>query len=150
MEVPFHNFLNFFTPPNQKTERGSGQAAEKRSQIGRFAGQEEDRAAEQPEIGCAAQKERGDHIEPQLPAPRSDGIEEQDCGGQEPEGQIQSRSDQRQPEPPPEGAEQVVGQPQRRAQQHGAQQRPGLVQQVYLHYRNSRARKPPRSPPPSS
>lgn len=150
MEVPFYNFPDFFHGPGQEEEGGGGQPEQPGGEAGRQAGEQQHRRAQEPEIDAAPQQEGGDCIEPQLPAPPEDGIEEEPHSGQDPEEQVQGRAQEGQADPPPEGAHQVVGHAQPGPQQHRPQEGPGLVQQVDLHYRNSRARKPPRSPPASS
>ena len=151
MEVVFRGFFNFFTPAAEKDQGRDGQAPEYSRSVGRPFCQKAHRAAEQEEIGHRPQKEGDCHIDAQLPAAGGDGVEKEPRGDQYPEQQVQGRPQQGEPDPAPEQAEKVVHQPQPGPQPQGPQEGQGLAPQVDAHpYRNSRARKPPRSPPSSS
>lgn len=151
MEVVFCSLFNFFALPAQEHQRGHGQPPEEGGGVGHSLGEKAHRAAEQEEVGRRPQKEGQGHVNPQLPAPGGDGVEEEPGGDHHPEQQVQDRPQQGEPDPAPEQAEKVVHQPQPGPQPQGPQEGQGLAPQVDAHpYRNSRARKPPRSPPSSS
>ena len=142
--------MKFFPAAQQEGKGRGGQTAQEGQQVGGAAGEEEDAGAEKQKIDAGAQEEGGHHVQPELSPAPGDGEEEDAGGGEDPEQQVQGGEQQREAEPVPDGAQQVVGQAQKGAQEERAQEGMGLVRQVDFHYRNSRARKPPRSAPSSS
>ena len=133
MEVLLCNFFNFFTDMPQQDQGKCAELPEKSDPVGHQTGQKEGRTAQRQKIDARPQEEGQHHINAQLPAPGGDGIEKEPRGDQSPEEEIQRGAQQGEPDPPPEDAEQIIYQAQRRPQAGGAQERKGLVQKVDAH-----------------
>ena len=132
MEVLLCNFFNFFTDMPQQDQGKCAELPEKSDPVGHQTGQKEGRTAQRQKIDDRPQEEGQHHINAQLPAPGGDGIEKEPRGDQSPEEEIQRGAQQGEPDPPPEDAEQIIYQAQRRPQAGGAQERKGLVQKLSL------------------
>lgn len=86
-----------------------------------------------------------------LPVVAQQGEGEQGRRRPQPEQQVQQKGQRRQFQASAQGAHPVVDQAQRRPQQEALPEDQRLARNVYMHgQRRSRARKPPRLPPPSS
>lgn len=150
MEVVFCNLERFFTQEPQKAYRIRQYFPQKGNPVRNEAGQEQRRAAERKEIDHRAQEYGQKHKDAHLPSPgRNDEEEERGCDRQ-PEQEVQKRAQKGDAHPAPQETEEVVeksaADPQhRRAQEYGQ-----LSGEADLHQRNSRDKKPPRSPPSSS
>lgn len=118
--------------------------------IGQILQDPPDDPAQGEGIYPSAQAQSG-HIEDPHPAvPPHQGVDEQGEGEAQPEQGVQQMLQPAPAQPVTEHPHTVVDHPRGPAQESGSAEEGGLVQDIDLHQRNRREKKPPRSSRPSS
>lgn len=143
--------MNFFKKVRRRPQRKGQNCQKQPRQVGRQIAQAEQPGADAPEVERPAQhaEDRPVQADPALPGVL--GPQEEGQGGQQPEQQVQGRTQERQLDAAAQDAEQVVDHPQGAAQQKGLAQGGGLLVYIDGHPPNRRLNRPPRSrPPPAS
>lgn len=144
-------FQKIFPGPPRPPDRGGQQPEKIPDPVGQPIKEGQNQLTEGEEIDPAPQRHRGDVENAHLPVVAEQGEGEQGRRRTQPEQQVQQEGQRGQLQAPAQGAHPVVDQAQRHPQQKALPEDQRLAHHVYVHrQRSSRARKPPRLPPPSS
>jgi len=126
MEVFFYGGAKFF-PQGSKAAQGQEEQFQKKGpDVGQKEADPESEAAQQQEIGHAAQEEAEHEVDAHLAVSGPDGPEEEGGDGAQPKQQIQRLAQKPPFQPRAQDPEQVIEHSQRRAQAGGAQKGPAL------------------------
>ncbi len=123
---------------------------QKGDNIGKIPQNSPDDLAQGERIRPPAQAQRGHVKDPDPAVPPHQGVDEQGEGKTQPEQGVQQVLQPAPAQPVAEHPHTVVDHPRGPAQQGRSAEEDGLVQDIDLHQRNRREKKPPRSSLPSS
>lgn len=141
---------NFFCKSQQPAHRRPQQAGQKGRKIGKKFQNFPDEPARREGVDPSAQAKRGDVKDPYPAVPPHQGVNEQGEGEAQPEQSVQQMLQPAPAQPVAEHPHTVVDHPRGPAQESGSAEEGGLFQDIDLHQRNRREKKPPRSSLPSS
>lgn len=119
MEGFFCIFPKFFKPPAQPADRTQQKGPEKGYQVGKPSPQKKDGRAQKEKVGNAPQDHPRHEVEPHHPVSGRHRIDKEGDDRQGPVNEVQHRPQGPPPQPPPEKAKEVIGEPQPAPQGRG-------------------------------
>lgn len=117
-EEIFEIFLNFFRCASQQAQWEQQKPDQSPHHIGHNIPQREHPGTQTEKIGHRSAKQRQQHVDAHFPAGGRNGEQEQHHGDRGPEQQVQDRTEQRQPQPSPQQAKQVIQETDSKSQHH--------------------------------
>mgnify|MGYP006980028949 CR=1 FL=1 len=144
-------FQKIFSGPPRPPDGGGEKPEKYPDPMGQPQHHRQDQTAEGKKVQPAPQGHGGHVIDANLSVVPEQGEGEQGAGYPQPKQQVQPECQPAQAQTPAQSAHSVIDKAQRRPQKETLPKDDGLGHDIHVHgQRSSRARKPPRFPPPSS